>query len=387
VRGEAVRSEVAIVGGGIVGLTAGFEFARRGVRVVLFERDEPGCGATRASAGMLTSVSEAETEKPELVQFALESLARYPEFVAAVEAGSGRSCGYRKEATLWVALNYDQERELEHLAETLRQRNLPAVPLDAEEVVRLEPRLAGRVLAALEVRADHRVDPRALASCLAVAVERAGGVLRAGAKVEEILLEGGRAVGVAGRTKAGEPFEARADVVVLAAGAWTTTSLRVPVPGLSVRPVKGQLLRLRGEPLLGRVVRTADVYLVPGPDGSLVVGATVEEQGFDGRPTAGAVYDLLRFAWQVLPALYDLELEEVSVGFRPAVRDHLPVIGPAGPPGLLVATGHYRKGLLLAPATAHLLAEFVTRGSLPREAAAFSPTRPTIVPAGAAGGA
>lgn len=379
------RSDAAIVGGGVIGLAVAWELARRDLRAVVFERDRPGAGATRASAGMLTAVSEAETEEPTLVELALESLARYPDFVADVEEASGQSCGYGREATLWIALNRDQEAELDHLRETLRRRRLPVEPRSAEEVARLEPRLSGRVLSGLLVAADHRVQPRALVSSLARAVERAGGTIRSGAAVEEILVEAGRAVGVAGRTGAGEPFEARADLVVLAAGAWSTTSIRSPLSGLSVRPVKGQLLRLRGERLLGRAVRTPDVYFVPGDGGELVVGATVEEQGFDARPTAGAVLDLLRFGWQALPAISELEIAEVSVGFRPALRDHLPVIGPTEVPGLLVATGHYRKGLLLAPVTAHHVAELVATGRLPREAEPFRAERAALTGAPASG--
>lgn len=379
------RSDAAIVGGGVIGLAVAWELARRGLRAVVFERDRPGAGATRASAGMLTAVSEAETEEPALVELALESLARYPEFVADVEAASGGSCGYGREPTLWIALHHDQEAELDHLRETLRGRALPVEPVTAEEVARLEPRLSGRVLSGLLVQADHKVRPRALVSCLAGAVERAGGTIRSGTVVEEILVEAGRAVGIAGRTGAGEPFEARSDLVVLAAGAWSTTSVRSPLSWLAVRPVKGQLVRLRGERLLARVVRTPEVYLVPGGAGELVVGATVEEQGFDERPTAGAVLDLLRFGWQALPAIWELELAEVSVGFRPALRDHLPVIGPTEVPGLLVATGHYRKGLLLAPATARHIAELVVTGGLPREIEPFRAERAALVGAPASG--
>ncbi len=380
------RSDAAIVGGGVIGLAVAWELARRGLRAVVFERDRPGAGATRASAGMLTAVSEAQTEEPALVELALESLARYPEFVADLEEASGRSCGYGREATLWIALNRDQEAELDSLRETLRGRRLPVEPLGAEEVARLEPRLSGRLLSGLLVEADHRVRPRALVSCLATAVERAGGTIRSGAAVEEILVEAGHAVGVAWRTAAGEPFEARSDLVVLAAGAWSTSSLRSPLSRLAVRPVKGQLLRLRGERLLARVVRTPEVYLVPGAEGELAVGATVEEQGFDGRPTAGAVHDLLRFGWQALPAISELELAEVSVGFRPALPDHLPAIGPTEVPGLLVATGHYRKGLLLAPATARHIGELVATGKLPREVEPFRAERAALLSGAPASG-
>jgi glycine oxidase len=164
--------------------------------------------------------------------------------------------------------------------------------------------------------------------------------------------------------------------VVLAAGAWVTATVRSPLQDLGVRPVKGQLLRLRGAaPLLRHVVRHPDVYLVPREDGELLVGATMEEVGFDPAVTAGAMLDLLRHAWQVVPGIYDLELSEVSVGFRSAVRDHLPVLGPTEVPGLHLAVGHFRNGILLAPITAALVAGSLLRGAALPELTPFLASR------------
>jgi glycine oxidase len=163
--------------------------------------------------------------------------------------------------------------------------------------------------------------------------------------------------------------------VVLAAGAWCDRELRHPLGETGIRPVKGQLVRLRGPRLLRHVVRTPDVYLVPREDGELLVGATMEEMGFDVGSTAGAVMDLLRHGWEALPGIYDLELAEVSVGLRSAVEDHLPLIGASGIEGLFLATGHFRNGILLAPGTAHHLARQMTEGREPRELRPFRPGR------------
>jgi glycine oxidase len=172
----------------------------------------------------------------------------------------------------------------------------------------------------------------------------------------------------------GAPFRIACDVAVLAAGVWSG-DVEAPVPPLGLRPVKGQLVRLAGPELVQHVVRTPEVYLVPRRGGELLIGATMEEQGLDALPTAGAVLDLLREAWRVLPGVYDLAVTELSVGFRPAVRDHRPVIGPAATRRLFVATGHFRNGVLLAPATAHYLAEWIVDGSPPAALAPFGVER------------
>jgi len=151
----------------------------------------------------------------------------------------------------------------------------------------------------------------------------------------------------------------RAGVVVNAAGAWSTETIDLTTSLPTVRPVKGQILRLRGEGLIQHVIRTPDVYLIPRADGRLLIGATVEEMGYDSQPSAGAVMDLLRHAWEALPGCYDLEFEAVDVGLRPATADHQPLIGPTEIEGLFVATGHYRNGVLLAPVTAWMLCAMI----------------------------
>ncbi|HEX6737357.1 MAG TPA: FAD-dependent oxidoreductase, partial [Vicinamibacteria bacterium] len=162
--------------------------------------------------------------------------------------------------------------------------------------------------------------------------------------------------------------------VVLCAGAWCQEALPDP-PALPLRPVRGQIVRLRGEPLIRHVVRTPDVYLVPRADGELLVGATSEERGFDPAPTAGAVLELLREAFRALPGVAELAVSELTVGFRPALRDHLPAIGPTRRPGVFVAAGHYRNGVLLAPITARLLVDGLVGGAMPEALAPFSPLR------------
>lgn len=368
--------DVLIVGGGVIGLSLAYELLRRERSVLLLERHRVASGATAAAAGMLAPVSEAEEAQPVLVTLAQDSLRRFPEFVRGIEQLSGSSCAYRSEGTLWVALDRDDEAELGHLHATLAQKGLAARELRAAELQEIEPRLTRRALGGLFVAGDHQIDPRALCRGLEGAVLSLGGRLLEGFTVEALEVQGRRVGGVWGRNRGGEAFFTKAGCVVLAAGAWSEETLRCARPKLGVRPVKGQLLRLRGQPLLRHVVRTPHVYLVPRADGELLVGATAEEMGFDLTPTAGAVMDLLRQAWRLLPAIYDLELAEVSVGLRSAVSDQLPVIGAdSGSKGLFLALGHYRNGVLLAPATAQHLARWLCEGAMPAELEPFQPAR------------
>jgi len=353
------RIGAVIVGGGIIGMSIAFEMARRGMEVLVLERDGIGAGVSGVSAGMLAPVSEAEHETSPLVQLGLHSLERYPSFVRAVEEVSGLPCDLRMEGTLLVARTRDDEAELRHLEAIQRRLGLAAEWLDAREVLQQEPYLSSRIYGALFAAQEGHVDPRAMLRSLHAAVRALGGRVRTGVPVEGIEAERGELVvwGWIGDARG----SVRCEVAVLSAGAWSD-SVHHPGPALRVRPVKGQVLRLTGCALLRHVVRAPDVYLVPRSNGELVVGATMEERGFDPHPTAGAVSDLLWAARLLVPGIYDCPLQEVAVGFRPATRDAMPVIGPTSVPGLYVATGHFRHGVLLAPATAELLVETITTG-------------------------
>jgi glycine oxidase len=372
-------SNVVVVGGGVIGLSVAYELLRRGRGVTVLERGEPGCGATCASAGMLAPVSEAEIECPEQIVFGRDSLARYPELIRAVEEDAGPpGCGYRQEGTLWVAVNRDEREHLDHLAETVRLKGLAAERLSRDDVLDLEPRLSGRVVGGLRVSGDHQLDPRDLTRTLVRAIRKRGGTVETGVEVEEIRAADGRVAGVVTRRDGAGPQSLDGSQVVLCAGAWSDR-VRHPLERLGVRPVKGQILRLAGERLLSHVIRTPEVYFVPRDDGELLVGATVEEMGFDERPTAGAMHDILRHAHEVLPGIYDLECREAGVGLRPARESHRPAIGPTAIDGLFVAVGHYRGGILQAPATAHYLARTIVEGTTPAELEPFLPAAVTGV--------
>lgn len=364
---------IAVVGGGVVGATIAFELIERGVEVTLYERKALGGGATAAAAGMLAPVAEAESEDAEWVRFAVDSARRYPRLLERIERRGGERVALAEAGTLWVAGDRDDLAELDRLAATLDAKGLAARRLDGARTREREPRLAPRVVGALELADDRQVDPRRLVAALGAAIVAGGGTIVEGVEVSSIEADAD------GWRLAADGEERRFDGVVIASGARAGSLLRETVghgdaladPGLALRPVKGQLLRLRGEPLLRHVVRAPDVYLVPRADGELLVGATVEEVGFDRTATAGAVMDLLREAWRLLPAIYDLQLVEISVGLRPASGSAYPRIDRLAD-GLWTAVGHYRNGVLLAPATGALLADWIAEGRRPRALLPFA---------------
>lgn len=347
--------DVAVIGGGVIGLSIAWSAARRGMSVVVLDRGALGDGTSRVAAGMLAPVSEADAGEPAVLRAGLASAARWPAFAAELEEHSGSSAGYRRCGTLVVARDADEAEALDRERALREDLGLPVARLRGSEARRLEPGLAPGVRAALDVPDDHAVDPRALVAALALACERAGVALRPGEEVAD-------------------PAAVKAGRVVLATGAWA---------GAPVRPVKGQILRLRdpdGPGLLERVVRYERGYLVPRGDGRYVLGATMEERGFDTTVTAGGVRELLQEAQLLVPGLDELVLEEAAAGLRPGTPDNGPLLGEAAD-GLVWATGHHRNGILLAPLTGDAIAALLAGEPMPEEAAAFAPGRFAEVPA------
>jgi glycine oxidase len=357
------RSYDAIfVGGGAIGLSCAWRAAQRGARVVVLERAEPPAGATRVAAGMLAPVGELTFGEPRLLELTLASAALYPDFVAELEAASGERTGYARQGALHVALDRDEAAQLRRVHDLQRSLDLEAEWLAPRRCRELEPGLtpsfSGGVLAAGEAS----IDPRALTRALAAALAAGGTEVRTGTEVLAGIFEGERLVGV--RTAAGE--ELRAPRVVLATGAWAGRTEWLPERARPpVRPVKGEIVELRnrdGSAPCGRILASERVYLVPRPDGRLIVGATTAEQGFDTAVTAGGVHELLREAYRLLPDVAEMELIAAMAGLRPGTPDNLPLIGPGAIPGLLLATGHYRNGILLAPLTAERVADLLAVG-------------------------
>lgn len=335
--------DAIFVGGGVIGLASAFRAQERGLDVCVLERGTVGGGASRVAAGILAPDSEAEPGNEPFVPFAQRSLDLYPEFVAAL----GTDVGFWPCGMLSVALDRDEVAILK------REPGFTGW-LTASECRRLEPGLSPVVAGGWLSDREASIDPRRLVAALASRVDvREGADVRSVTR-DSVTLASGESI-AAGR-------------VVVTAGAWSGFA------GVPVRPVKGQVVRLRGELPAERMIRTEHVYVVPRRSGEVVVGATMEEKGFDTTVTAGAVHELLREGYRVLPELAELELVDATAGLRPGSPDNCPLIGE-WEDGVLVATGHHRNGILLAPVTAEAVAALLVGEEPPAVALPFTPER------------
>ena len=361
-----------VVGGGAIGLSIAWRAAAAGEQVTVVD-PEPGRGASWAAAGMLAPVTEAHYGEDALLAFNLDSAQRWPSFAEELASASGRDPGYRRCGTVMVARDRDDQAELADLLAFRRRLGLDVHRLTGREIRALEPALSPRVRGGLLVEGDHQVDNRALVEALLAACAAAGVDVRR-TRVAALSVSRDRVEGV--RLEDGTVITA--ETVVIAAGAASAEIEGLPADLVPVRPVKGQLLHLRGllagEPLARHVVRGLDVYVVPRSDGRVVVGATVEEMGHDLRVTGGGVFELLRDAYELLPGIAELELVETTAGLRPGTPDNAPLLGRTDLPGLVLATGHSRNGILLTPATADAIADVIL-GKEPPAISPFDPRR------------
>ena len=378
-------TDVVVVGGGVIGRVTAWRAAQRGLTITLVEPDPVTSPADSRSssavaAGMLTPATEATFGEEELMGLGVRSARMYDAFVSDLEAAAGMSVGHHRTGTLLIAFDRDDLAVLTDL-HALRQRlGVATERLTGRECRRLEPLLAPTVRGGVLAPDDHSVDPRRLLTALARAGERAG-VREVTESVAEVLAPGPEGARLGARLADGSVLPTHQ--VVLAAGCWGER-ITLPEPVLpTVRPVKGQLLRARvrpGEPpLLGRtvrgLVRGSPVYLVPRADGEVIVGATQEELGHDTALTAGGLWQVLRDARELVPGIGELEVTETCVGLRPGSPDNEPLLGPTRVPGLHLAAGHFRHGVLLAPVTGEIMADVLTSGALPEYARRFAANR------------
>ena len=367
------KCDVIVVGAGLIGLAIAWELRVRGATVTVIEKETPGCGATRVAAGMLAPIGELDFGEPELLEMNLVSRELYPGFIAAVESATGQDTGYRHTGALHVALDRDEAGELKRIMELQQSHGLDSKWLGPIASRDLEPGISPSLAGSVLVEEDAVVDPRALVEALRAGLSEAGVQLIQAEVTGLVEGAGARAAGV--ESTAGS---FAADTVVAAPGAeagvagWLPEGLRPPV-----RPVKGQVVELQGDPgdpACTRILGSERVYIAPRPDGRLILGATVEEMGFDRRVTGGGVHELLREAYRLLPDVAEMEFLGATAGLRPGTPDNLPVIGRSSLDGLLLATGHYRNGILLAPVTARSIAELI-EGSDPAVISAANPER------------
>lgn len=359
----------------MIGLSIAWRLARENTRdeILLLDANRAGEGTSRVSAGMIAPIAEAGFEDPHFIKFARLSRERYRAFVSEVSRDADMPVVLGEEGSIIVAIHRDDVEAMRRVYEHRRQADLPVEWLTGTEAREMEPTLTPRVSAAMWIAYDGQVNPRALLPALVRACNRRGVEVRESARVQRIIISDET---VAGVELDGETIPA--DTVVVCAGAWSGTIDGMPADVVpQVRPIRGQILRLTrtADFAMRHVVRGPRAYLLPKDDGTVVVGATQEEAGFDATPTAGGIKTILDNAWEMVPSIYDLPIERVEVGLRPGTRDHLPLIGPTRIHGLIMATGHFRHGILFAPTTADAVCRGILTGEFGEDVAAFAPDR------------
>ncbi len=369
------RVDVAIVGGGVIGLSVGWRLARRGLAVAVFDAGPAGGGTSSAATGMLAAAAEHEPGGEALLALCRESLGLWASFRDELEAEAGLPIDYGTQGTLVVAVGRDEVDRLRARHALQLKSGLDARWLGASALLDLEPGLRPNVTGGIFCPGDHQVDPRLTLAALRAAYLAQGGRLVEGVAVERLERAGDAVTGV---VVGGQLC--RAATTILASGAAATAGGLLPEGlHLPLRPLKGQSMALRPRVQFGRtpslpidhVVWTSEVHLAPKADGRLIVGATVEEAGFDPHVTAGGLYALLEGVRRVLPGVEEMAVESVWAGFRPTTEDDAPALGASSVSGLAVAAGHHRNGYLLAPVTAHALEALVCDGAVAGAAAAF----------------
>jgi glycine oxidase len=361
--------DVAIAGAGLIGTSVAFELAQAGLKVALFDRNEPGREASWASAGILSPAPESPA-MISMVPLAKASMNLYPSLVANVEEISGEQVGFRPKGTIDVFFSREAVSDLSTLIALHHGMGLKAEPLRPEDARDLEPSLSPELEAAALRPDEASIDNRAFTKAMLSAAEKSGVKVFAGANVAGIVKEGDRCTGLKL-----EKETINAKWIVVAAGCFSAE-----IEGVKefapVRPAKGQMVSLRADELkIERVIWGEKVYIVPRSDGRILAGATVEYVGFDKQVTAGGVEKILSAAIEVIPEFANARVEETWAGLRPDSPDHLPILGPTDVDGLVIATGHFRSGVLLTPITARLVRQWITERSVEIDWERLSPMR------------
>jgi glycine oxidase len=365
--------KIIIIGGGIIGLSLGWQLAKKGKEVHILERNKAGGSASYAAAGMLAPQAEMGFEDIELFNLCRKSLGMFPKFVEDLYKDSGIMVEVEETGCILPGFDRDHAERLRRLFDFRLNIGLPVEWLTGSEAREIEPFLSPRCTGAIWIADDAQINNRRLLEALKIAFEKCGGNLYEEHPADCINIDNNSVWGVNIHG-----YDMEADSVVVAAGAWSKQIAGIPEHLLPpVRPVKGQIinLRLNDTCRLTKVVRAPDVYLLPKSDGRLVVGASNEESGFDNNTTAGEIFRLLERGWEAVPSIYDLPIESVEAGLRPGSRDHQPIIGDTDVRGLYFATGHYRNGILLTPITSYELSDWIISGEKSETLANFHISR------------
>ena len=349
--------DVIVIGGGVIGCSIAWRLAQSGLKVTLFERGRVGCEASRAAAGMLSPQGETQQPGP-FFELCLRSRSMYRAFAEELKEASGIDVEYKDEGTLFVVLEGEDENEKIKWAAWQLEAGLRLEHVSANQIRNIEHAVTKTAPRAIFLPDEHQVENRLVMDALEVAIKRAGVELIEGAEVNALTTERGNVNGVISE---GQRVDASA--VVVAAGSWSSELLAPLGMNVKVTPARGQMVALRGETCpITRVIHSSKVYVVPRRDGRVLIGATVEYAGFVKAVTAEGITRLLTAAIEVVPQLKDFAIVESWSGLRPDTIDHLPIIGPGNVKNLWLATGHFRNGILLAPATAGAIASSIESG-------------------------
>ena len=361
-----MRTEsLAIVGGGIIGHALAFEASSRGLDVSLFTRTLEGEGS-RAAGGMLTPAMEADLTSSSLFDLAKLSRTLYPDWIQAIERQVEVETGYLQSGTLEVALHRDHLSDLEQLEAHQARLGFKTERLSSREILEREPQLTHRVQGALFAQDDHCVEPRRLLDALSRVLNKRGVAVK-----DSDVLSLDPVNGRINHTSLGRETTSDFDHVVVASGAWAQR--HVPEYAGTLRPVKGQFIRVKAPHPLKTVIRTPDVYLIPRLNQEVYIGASQEEVGFQDGTSLGEIMDLLTDAWRTVPSLYDAEIIESGYGYRPALDHGNPCLGKIPNTRTSLAIGHYRHGVLLAPATAKVIVDQLFEPTPEFDMAPFAP--------------
>lgn len=363
------KFDVAIAGAGLIGSAIALELARAGLHVAVFDKQAPGREASWASAGILSPAPENPGMIP-MVPLGIASMELYPDFIASVEEISGRDTGYRKKGTVEALFSRNSREELSTIVGLHHGLGLKAEALSADDAREMEPALSEEIEAAVLRPGEGSVDNRALTAAVLEAAGISGVEIFADEAVHAIRREGTRCTGFQLRN---ETVEAK--FTVIAAGSFSPQIAGANIYAPTA-PVKGQILALRPhDAKFERVLWSENIYLVPRTDGRVIAGATVERVGFDKELTVGGLQKLLSGTIELAPCLENAKIEEIWAGLRPDSPDHLPILGPTDLEGLIIATGHFRSGIVLAPITARLISDWITKHSVSLDWERFSPLR------------
>ena len=366
-----MKTDVVIAGAGVIGLSIAHELLCRGTRVTLVDPRQPGMGASWASAGVLAPQGARPFHRP-YRDLCLSSRDLFADWSARLLEETGIDIEYRTEGGLQVAFDDAESEELDQRYRHQQDLGLPVERLSGEEVRALEPMLSPETRCGLLFEGMHQVENRRLVQALVAAVRARGGEFRIGNPVTDLIVRRNRAAGI---VVPGERIGA--ERVVVAAGAWSGLLKWIPGSPPPVQPVRGQMVCVDGSgvPPLRRVIYGPEQYLVPRRDGRVLLGATVEKTGFDASVTAGGVSDVIREGLRMAPGLAEAPVVETWAGLRPMSKDGKPILGPADLERLVLATGHFRNGILLAPITGRLIADHLEHSAVPPAMAPFLPDR------------